>query len=174
MEIRLLDESDAETYRVLRLRALRENPEAFGASYEETVSRPLAEVAERLRLAGEPPERFTLGAFVEGALTGNVTFGREQYAKVQHKGYIVGMFVAPEHRGQGLGRALMEAAIARARALPGLEQITLAVVTTNEAARALYSSLGFASYGLERHALKQDGRYYDEDLMVVWLGRTSA
>lgn len=169
MAIRLLDENDAEAYRALRLRALRENPEAFGASYEETADRPLAEVAERLRPAGDPPERFTLGAYVDGALAGNVTFVREQGAKVRHKGFIVGMFVAPEQRGRGLGAALMEAAIARARALPGLERINLAVVTTNVAARALYKRLRFESYGLERHALKQDGRYHDEDLMVLRL-----
>lgn len=169
MEIRLLTEAEVEAYRVLRLRALREDPEAFGATYEEWVNRPLAAVAERLRLTTEPPEKFTLGAFVEGVLAGTVTFGRSQGAKERHKGVITGMFVAPEQRGRQLGRALMEEAIARARALPGLEQILLSVVTTNVPARALYTALGFQSYGLERRALKHDGRYYDEHLMVLWL-----
>lgn len=173
MEIRLLDESDAETYRTLRLRALRENPEAFGSTYEERSARPLAEFADQLRPDGDPPQRFTLGAYVAGALAGSITFRRSPYVKEQHKGVITAMFVAPEQRGQGLGRALLEAAIARARSLPGVEQINLSVVTTNDAARALYTSLGFESYGLERHALKQDGRYYDEYLMVLWLGSSS-
>lgn len=171
MDIRLLTEADAEAYRVLRLRALRENPEAFGATYEEWVIRPLAAVAERLRIATDPLERFTLGAYDEGTLIGTVTFGRETAAKTQHKGVITGMFVAPERRGQKIGRALMQAAIARARALPDLEQILLGVVTTNVSAGALYRALGFEPYGLERHALKQDGRYYDEHLMVLWLTR---
>lgn len=171
MEIRLLTEADAAIYRVLRLRALRENPEAFGATYDEWIGRPLAAIEERLCLATDPPERFTLGAFDEGALAGTVTFGRAQVAKERHKGVITGMFVAPEQRGRRLGSALMAEAIARARALPGLEQILLAVVTTNVSARALYTALGFQSYGLEHRALKHNGHYYDEHLMVLWLAR---
>jgi len=38
----------------------------------------------------------------------------------------------------------------------------LSVVSENEQARRLYASLGFVEYGLEKKALKQDGRYYDE------------
>lgn len=170
MEIRLLEGADAETYLTLRLRALRENPEAFGSTYEERAQRPLSDTADQLRPAIEPPQRFTLGAYVEDVLAGCVTFRRMAGVKEQHKGVITAMFVAPEQRGRRLGRALMEAAIVRARALPGLEQILLSVVTTNDAARTLYLSLGFAPYGLERHALKQNGRYYDEHLMVLFLG----
>jgi ribosomal protein S18 acetylase RimI-like enzyme len=55
------------------------------------------------------------------------------------------------------------------RAQPELEQITLAVVTTNEAARSLYRSLGFATYGVEPRALKVGERYLDEDLMTLSL-----
>jgi hypothetical protein len=36
----------------------------------------------------------------------------------------------------------------------------------NEQARRLYASLGFLDYGLEKNALKQDGRYYDDVLMA--------
>ena len=45
----------------------------------------------------------------------------------------------------------------------------LTVVSENEAARRLYRTLGFIEYGLERRALKQNGRYYDEVLMVKFL-----
>jgi len=79
-------------------------------------------------------------------------------------------YVAPEARGQHVGRLLMETAIARARSVPGLEQLHLTVVTTQTPARALYRSLGFVSHGSMPHALKlPDGRYLDEDLMVLWL-----
>ena len=36
----------------------------------------------------------------------------------------------------------------------------------NETARRLYARLGFVEYGIERKALKQHGRYYDEVLMA--------
>lgn len=169
MEIRLLEETDANVYRALRLRALREDPEAFGSTYEERAQRPLSEFAEQLLPGGEPPERFTLGAYVAGALAGSVTVRRQQGTKERHKGVLTAMFVAPERRGQGLGRTLVEAAVERARLMPGVEQMLLSVVTTNAAARALYLATGFEPYGLERRALKHNGRYYDEDLMVLWL-----
>ena len=43
-----------------------------------------------------------------------------------------------------------------------VELIQLTVVRDNEQARRLYARLGFLEYGLEKNALKQGGRYYDE------------
>jgi RimJ/RimL family protein N-acetyltransferase len=39
-------------------------------------------------------------------------------------------------------------------------------VRDNEQARNLYARLGFLEYGVEKNALKQDGRYYDNVLMA--------
>jgi len=64
----------------------------------------------------------------------------------------------------GIGRRLIEAIIDLAR--HRVELIQLTVVRDNEQARRLYASLGFLDYGLEKNALKQDGRYYDEVLMA--------
>jgi hypothetical protein len=38
--------------------------------------------------------------------------------------------------------------------------------SNNEAARRLYAGLGFVEYGIEKNALKDGGRYYDEVLMA--------
>jgi RimJ/RimL family protein N-acetyltransferase len=48
-----------------------------------------------------------------------------------------------------------------------IEEIRLSVVTTNAEAVRLYAKAGFSVYGLERRALKIDGRYYDELLMSL-------
>lgn len=170
MRIRELSESDAETYWVVRLRALREEPEAFGSSYEESKDRPLSVVTERLREVTQD-DNFLLGAFEDsGALVGIVAFVRAPGKKNRHIGDIFQMYVASEARGKGYGRALMEALIARARAVDGLEQLILAVVTSNAAAVALYRALGFEVYGVQRKALKLGaGHYLDEQLMVLWL-----
>jgi ribosomal protein S18 acetylase RimI-like enzyme len=83
-------------------------------------------------------------------------------AKLRHKGVLWGMFVRPEARGSGLAAALVARVIEEA----GLEELRLTVVSTNTAAVRLYTRLGFTPYGLERRALKVEGRYYDELLMA--------
>ena len=58
--------------------------------------------------------------------------------------YLAELYVAPERRGQGLGRALMEAAIALARD-EGADYMDLGTSEDDVAARALYESLGFVN-----------------------------
>jgi RimJ/RimL family protein N-acetyltransferase len=168
MHIRRLAEDDAEAFRTLRLRALRESPEAFGSSYEETVGQSTASMAQRMRPDPAAPHNFVLGAFDPG-LIGMIGFYREPRAKTRHKGAIWGMFVACEARGRGIGRALLETVIVEARQIPGLEQIVLLVVAGNQAASGLYLSCGFAVYGVEPRALRVGDQYYDEELMVLRL-----
>ena len=167
MEIRVLGEVDADEFWSLRLRALQDHPEAFGASYAEAVCTPISTVAQRLHEANGTPDNYILGAFLAEELVGMVGFRREPGDKLRHKGVIWGMYVTPEARGQGIARALLYEVLARAISLPGLEQITLQVVTDNTAARQLYQALGFEVFGLERRALKVNGRYLDEEYMAL-------
>ena len=62
---------------------------------------------------------------------------------------ILTLAVAPAARGRGLGRRLLQAAIARAREL-GAETMFLEVGTENPAALALYARLGFAKVGMRK------------------------
>ena len=169
LNIRALTEDDAGDFRRLRLRALKEHPDAFGSSYEAESALPLEAVAGRMLRTAASPHDFTLGAYREGELVGMVGFFREQREKMRHKGTIWGMFVPSEEQGKGIGRALLTEAIARARLVPGLEQVGLAVVTPNRRARGLYASLGFETYGVEPNALVVDGEHLDEEFMVLRL-----
>ena len=60
--------------------------------------------------------------------------------------YLAELYVVPGRRGQGLGRALMEAAIEVARA-EGADHMDLGTGEDDVAARALYESLGFDNTG---------------------------
>ncbi|HKS71217.1 MAG TPA: GNAT family N-acetyltransferase [Ktedonobacterales bacterium] len=166
MELRTLTPADAATYWALRLRALREVPYAFGSSYEDSKDRPLGEVAKRLASEGDD---FTLGAFDGETLVGMVTFHRQTGTKERHTANVFGMYVAGEAQGRGIGGALLDALLARARELPGLEQIYLGVATTQDGARALYRSRGFEPYALVRRELKVGETYVDVEGMVLWL-----
>jgi ribosomal protein S18 acetylase RimI-like enzyme len=59
--------------------------------------------------------------------------------------YLAELYVVPGRRGQGLGRALMEAAIEVARE-EGADHMDLGTSEDDVAARALYESLGFDNH----------------------------
>jgi ribosomal protein S18 acetylase RimI-like enzyme len=58
--------------------------------------------------------------------------------------YLEELYVVPDRRGQGIGRALMEAAMDTARA-KGAGHMDLGTAETDTAARALYERLGFSN-----------------------------
>lgn len=170
MNVRVLNEADATQFRRLRRQRLEQDPRAFSESPAEHDSIPMETMAAGLRHTSGG--YFVIGAFSEeGRLVGMAGFSRNARIKLRHKGIIWGVFVEPQWRGKGAGRAVLEALIRRARAEPGLEQIVLSVAARQNAARHLYESLGFEVFGHERHALKIDGEYVDEDHMVLALKR---
>lgn len=169
VEIRELIPEDVEAYRDLRLRALKEFPEAFGSSYEESVQRPIDWYVDRLKTEND---NFILGGFLEGELVGTVGMYQSQGLKDRHKGIIWGMHTVTEVQGKGIGRALLMAAIKRARQIPDVELLQLSVVTKNVGARGLYLSCGFEVYGLEPHALKLGDDYLDEEHMYMFLDKS--
>jgi ribosomal protein S18 acetylase RimI-like enzyme len=58
--------------------------------------------------------------------------------------YVAELYVVPDRRGLGMGRALMEAAIAEARRR-GSDSMDIGVDEPDVAARRLYESLGFTN-----------------------------
>ena len=170
MEVRILTEADAEAFWNIRLRALRDDPESFGSTFEEFLERGIAGVAQGLRKRTGESDDATFGAF-DRTIVGIAGFMREQETKRHHKAVIWGMYVPREARGRGIGKALLQAAIAYAKTLPDLEKINLSVVLTSKEARQLFISLGFEPYGLEKHALKLQDKYFDQELMSLDLTR---
>lgn len=166
MNIQILALADGEAYQALRLRALREHPEAFGSAYEDEAVVALEKVAERLVSA---PERFTLGAWQNASLVGMAGFSRNTGRKTRHRGMVWGMYVAPEVRGQGIGAALLNEIIQRAKQLDGLEEIVLAVTVGNPAARKIYIQAGFVPSHVEKRYIKLDNTYYDIEWMTLRL-----
>jgi ribosomal protein S18 acetylase RimI-like enzyme len=166
MEVRVLAEGDAAEYQELRLRALREHPDAFTSSYEEDRLKPLAWA--RARIVGTPDD-FVLGAFADGKLVGILGMSVEPRQKIRHKGHVFGMYVAPEHAGRGVGRKLMTACIERARRIAALEQLQLTVTESNGRAKSFYEQAGFRSFGVERNAVKIGERYVDKCHMTLRL-----
>jgi ribosomal protein S18 acetylase RimI-like enzyme len=164
--IRRLGPADAAAYRALRLRGLEEHPDAFTSSHDEEALKPLSAAEARLAPAG--PDA-VYGAFVCDALAGVVGLSREQRAKNRHKATVFGMYVSPEFGRRGIGRALIRHLVAAARQDTGLEQLVLTVTQTNGAARSLYESEGFRSFGIEPNAIRVGDRYFAKNHMVCFL-----
>lgn len=167
MEIRQLTSSDAEQYWALRLEALKQNPEAFSSSYEEAITRenPIDQVIRNFQ------DSYTFGAFENNKLIGMVTLLQEKSIKLRHRANIFAMYVTPLKQGTGVGKALLTEAINKAKTIDEIEKINLTVTASNVKAKNLYTSLGFKTFGFEEKALKIDGFFFDDELMVLPLKR---
>ncbi|QVY62285.1 GNAT family N-acetyltransferase [Cytobacillus gottheilii] len=165
ISIRPLLKQDGELYKVHRLEALQQHPEAFAASYEEEKSQSVQSFEERLSSSNA----ITFGAFAGDVLTGSVTLFQDSKVKMQHKAYLFAMYVSEAHRGKGIAKTLISEAIKKARECADIEQLYLTVMSENHSAKRLYESYGFKTYGVEKNALKVDGAYYDEDHMMLIL-----
>jgi ribosomal protein S18 acetylase RimI-like enzyme len=174
MEVRSLAEADASEYHELRLRALRDHPDAFTSSYEEDRLKPLAWAKSRVAPSAEAPNDFVLGAFADGKLIGILGMSVEPRAKVRHKGHVFGMYVAPEYAGRGVGQKLMTHCIRRARGIAAIEQLQLTVTESNIRAKSFYEKAGFRSFGVERNAVKIGERYVHKCHMTLDLDGADA
>jgi ribosomal protein S18 acetylase RimI-like enzyme len=159
MPIIRLGAEDAAAYRDLRFESLREDPLGYASAYEDEADHPLEWFAASL--TRNPVFVATDEA---GAWVGMLGFRVDTMHRRRHVGYIWGMYVRRSHRGQGLGAALMAAAIAHARGQVTLLQ--LAVGAANPSAIGLYERAGFSIYGTEIGSLLRDGVAYDSHLMA--------
>jgi len=128
-----------ERVRELRLRALRDAPDAFLSTYEREIA--MTPDQWRARLG---PGTVTFLGRREGADVGMVS----GIPHPEHPGdaALVAMWVAPEARGAGLGGALVAAVVDWARA-GGYRRVRLDVADANEPAIRLYARMGFAPTG---------------------------
>ena len=91
-------------------------------------------------LHGSPDQRFALVRDAEGAV---VAIGRLGVS--DGWGGLGAMWVAPDHRRRGVGRALVRAMAEEAAGL-GCVSVHLQVEVANSAARALYAEVGFSTH----------------------------
>ena len=162
-EIRQADPSDAE--QLTRLAdAVSAEPEGW-----------LISIAGEWRSAGD--ERRFLKAvrryphaavFVaerdDGTVVGRLSVGRDPHPASTHVAD-VGLMVAADARRQGVGTALLRAAVDWAREA-GVRKLELHVFPWNEAAIALYDAFGFEREGYRKQHYRRGGEFVDAVLMA--------
>lgn len=127
-------------------------------------SMELAETEEWMR--NRTPGRHRLVAQVNGRIAGIVSLSQRQNPRLMHLAAL-GIAVHPDFWGQGIGTALMEAALDLADNWLNLKRIELDVFTDNRRAVALYEKLGFEIEAERRMAVfGGNGRFHNEYVMA--------
>jgi GNAT superfamily N-acetyltransferase len=136
--IEQLRTGDGGRLRAIRLRALRDAPDAFSTTFDEAASRPRESWDLQLEMLA------TFVASLGGCDVGLVRGA--PHDRCGDTGYLISMWVAPEARRQGIGSALVDAVVDWART-QGLRRLLLDVAETNAPATALYARKGFVPNG---------------------------
>lgn len=128
--------------------------------------------AESAHFVGEmaaSPAGLLLVAEVAGAVIGGLVFEPGGRRRLAHTGTL-SLNVASDWRGQGAGRALIQALLGWAADHGQIEKVCLAALATNERALSLYRSLGFTEEGRRVGQIKLGpDEYVDEVLMARWV-----
>ena len=143
IEVRRVRDDEWRALRELRLAALADAPDAFWTRYEEAIERSDEEWREWTALPCHV-------AVEDGRLVGMVAGMADRDDDTRAD--VIAMFVAPEARRRGVGRALVEAQVRWAEA-EGYRRVGLMVNAANAGAIGLYESLGFGDTG-ERAPLR--------------------
>lgn len=159
MLTRVLTAADASAFREIRLEGLLRHPDAFGSSHAEEAGRPDVWFQDTLASG------LVVGCEIGTRLAGIAGLFIPSAIKMRHRGTLWGMYVTADERRHGVGLALVRAIIASAEGK--VEELTLGVAAHNQSAVSLYRRMGFADYGLDRHALRVDDEYVDEILMKL-------
>ncbi|GGV26946.1 N-acetyltransferase [Streptomyces filipinensis] len=177
-DIRSIDPEEWAEVKQLRLDALRD-PDAhlaFLETYEEAVARTDAFWQDRAvgSGAGSTAARQFIAEASDGVWAGSVTVlieeaGTKDWAGLaveRRQGHVVGVYVRPEHRGNGLIKALFEAGVGWARER-GAERVRLLVHEDNARAQGAYRKAGFVPSGVTVPFVK-DGAQNELEFVLEW------
>lgn len=135
VEIRQIGADDWRALRDIRLAALQDAPQAFASTYGREAA--FAE-ADWLRWIGRGDTFLAYAPELGAAPVGIVGGYDGEPGTIE----LISMWISPEARGRGIGRALVEAVVGRARA-KGMTRVHLWVAESNRSARLLYERCGF-------------------------------
>jgi ribosomal protein S18 acetylase RimI-like enzyme len=150
VDVRRVQSDEWQELRAIRLAALRDTPDAFGGTYEQSSSRPDEWWVDWARRSAESGAQAMFLAFDGDAPVGIAgTYLDDDDGRRN----VIAMWVDPQQRGAGIGRALLDAVVEFVRA-QGASELVLGVTDGNDAARRLYESYGFAENG-ESYPLRE-------------------
>jgi ribosomal protein S18 acetylase RimI-like enzyme len=147
----------------LRLRALRDSPDAFGSTFAREADRSDGDWTSRLVLGAASPRDLPLIAEWDREPVG-LAWARIDELEPD-AAHLYQMWVAPQQRGSGIGTALLAAAIEWARSAHA-RFVVLGVTCGNTSAVRLYSRAGFAPIG-EPQPLRAGSRLLSQSMRLA-------
>jgi RimJ/RimL family protein N-acetyltransferase len=126
-----------------------------GAGSERRYLRAIRRSHEAAVFVAEAPE----------GIVGRLSVARDSHPASRHVADL-GLMVAATHRRQGIGTALLDAAVAWAR-VSGVRKLELHVFPHNEGAIALYEKYGFRREGYRTAHYRREDGYVDAILMAL-------
>ncbi|MGZ8688332.1 MAG: N-acetyltransferase family protein [Gaiellaceae bacterium] len=120
-----------------------------------------------LRAVRRHPDAAVFVVEEDGSIVGRLSLARDAHPASRHVADL-GLLVAATHRRRGVGRSLLEQAVAWAEAA-GVTKLELHVFPWNEPAIALYESFGFEREGYRSRQYVREGQAVDAILMAYHL-----
>jgi ribosomal protein S18 acetylase RimI-like enzyme len=151
MNIFTLTAADTDRYRELMLEAYALAADAYTSTAQERAREPDTWWVNRVADASGLTVSF--GAEIEGALVGTVALEYSSKPKTKHSVLVIGMYVRGAARRLGIGRALLQTALAHAALRPGVDVVELTVTEGNSTAIAMYAAAGFRAWGTQPWAI---------------------
>jgi len=130
-------------------------------------TRSVVDERRYLRAVRGHPDAAVFVALEGGEIVGRLSVARDPHPASAHVADL-GLVVAADHRRRGIGRLLLENAVAWARGA-GVRKLELHVFPWNEPAIRLYETFGFLREGVRRRHYRRDGVDVDALLMAYHL-----
>ena len=139
--IRRLQFGEVQLFRRMRLASLQDAPHAFSSTYESALLRSAESWREQADSTAQGAERATFIAFSDDTPIGIAAL----YRLPGHTdvGETLQVWVAPEHRGKGIARGLMNALFVWA-SQNGFRRVIATLTKENARAIGFYCKYGFA------------------------------
>lgn len=147
LEVRRIRASEWRQYRELRLEALQDSPLAFVEQYQESLAQPDQFWQGRVERTAVGPTSSMFVAVCAGRFVAKAACFVESDVTEYVSAHIVGVYVTPQLRGEGVADALMAAVIGWAQEEAHADRIRLFVMQTNDRASAFYRRIGFVPTG---------------------------
>ncbi|HAM88778.1 MAG: Acyl-CoA N-acyltransferase [Candidatus Falkowbacteria bacterium GW2011_GWC2_38_22] len=161
-KIKKLKKSDWKLYKEIRLEALKNEPSAFGSSYDTEFKRSDEDWQKKFKdIESSKSSKFYYAAQIDEKL---VAIGGA-FQEENNEWNIIAIYTKPNNRGKGIGNKLLSSIREELKIRKTLKAF-LRVNVDQLAAISLYKKLGFTILDTHKDQLLGDGKYYDEYEMV--------